>query len=763
MEKQFNLLIDTKRTGFNTVRGLKQGDNNSVLNITLVQNSIPFNLENCTVRINYKRPDNKIFLQMADIVNATEGKVKINILTKVLESVGEVKTDLSIFDTNNRKITSVTFNMFVEASVYTNDYLELEDLDVIQGIYVKENERINNEKIRVENEDIRKFNEELRQENENIRVNKEDERITQENERVESETIRQAKEKERVENEETRQANEEKRQSDEITRQANEEKRQSDEITRQQNEENRKQTQLDMQKVITNINEIEPYETSKTYNKLNRVTYNGSSYEAVKDVPINTPPTNTMYWICIAEKGKDGKGSGNMHTDVYDKNNDGIVDVAETANNVDWSNIQNKPDLSHANFDRKTYSELKVLKDSSQLKEGKRYILTDYRTKYRQPDTNVIKEMEVEELILTASSINTFEPIVYSSKYPQDTIWYDFDNNKCEDNTTPRNGFITRRHDTVDGNNCPQDWRTMLWARWRPDENQYYKNDVLTNYEVWTSGNAKMGVIYKAGNKLLVAKNTNVPSKVDDDNVFDIIYKDITIGMLRADKTKILSQTTDTLELKKGELHERLTFGDSCSKNVIGDCGLTPHNNVFGNSCYSNSFGNYCYSNSLGNNCSYNSFGNSCYSNSFGNYCYSNSLGNSCYSNSLGNGCSSNSFGNYCYSNSFGNYCNSNSFGNSCYSNSFGNYCYSNSLGNSCNSNSFGNSCYSNSFGNYCYSNSLGNSCDNIYVKDLRNKNMINLDIYSKNYTINIEKNNNGQYVFWYINSSNQPVYTPIP
>ncbi|NME95371.1 phage tail protein [Clostridium cochlearium] len=434
-----------------------------------------------------------------------------------------------------------------------------------------------------------------------------------------------------------------------------------------------------------------------------------------------------------------------------------------------------------ANFDRKTYSELKALKDSSQLKEGKRYILTDYRTKYRQPDTNVIKEMEVEELILTASSINTFEPIVYSSKYPQDTIWYDFDNNKCEDKTTPRNGFITRRYDHITGNNVPQDWRTMLWARWKPDVNQYYKNDVLTNYSVWTGGNAKMGVIYKAGNKLLVAKNTNVPSKIDDSDVFDTVYEDITIGTLRSDKTKILSQTTDKLELKKGELHERLTFGDSCSKNVIGECGSTLHNNVFGNNCYSNSFGNICYSNSFGNNCYSNSFGNICYSNSFGDSCHSNSLdtgcrsnsfgndcdanrfGNNCYSNSFGNNCDANSFGNNCYSNSFGNNCDANSFGNNCYSNSFGNNCYSNSFGDSCHSNSFGDSCTANSFDNNCRSNSFGDDCSTIHVKALRNKTMIGLDIYSKSYTINIEKNNDGKYVFWYINSSNQPVYTLIP
>lgn len=163
MDKPFNLLIDTKRTGFNAVRGLKQGDNNSILNVTLVQNSVPFNLTGLTVRINYKRPDNKLFLQMVNIENATEGKIKINILTKVLENAGEVKADLSLFDKDNRKITSATFSMFVDSSVYRNDYIDKEDLDLIQSIWVEEDKRIKQENIREKNEESRVSNESIRE------------------------------------------------------------------------------------------------------------------------------------------------------------------------------------------------------------------------------------------------------------------------------------------------------------------------------------------------------------------------------------------------------------------------------------------------------------------------------------------------------------------------------------------------------------------------------------------------------------------------
>ena len=161
------------------------------------------------------------------------------------------------------------------------------------------------------------------------------------------------------------------------------------------------------------------------------------------------------------------------------------------------------------------------------------------------------------------------------------------------------------------------------------------------------------------------------------------------------------------------------TFGADNHDNVIKYDGLAKI--VLGNGCYSNTFGNDCYSNTFGDNCRYNTFGNYCYSNTFGNGCNYNSFGNYCFSNIFGNNCNSNTFGNNCYSNTFGdacqyntfgNYCSSNTFGDNCNSNIFGNNCYSNTFGNNCNSNTFGNNCNFNVFGNGCYFNTFGNNCN---------------------------------------------------
>ncbi|NEZ46493.1 DUF2479 domain-containing protein [Clostridium niameyense] len=360
MEKQFNLIIDTKRNGFNAVRGFKQEENNTVIYITLVQNSIPFDLNGLTVRINFKRPDGQVLLQMADVVKADEGKVKVKILTKVLKLVGEVKADLSIFNEENEKITSALFTMFIDAPIYTNDYiLKKDEFDIIQRVWTSESERIKQEKERKENEtnrknteNIRARGEENRNKEEEKRVANEKQRCNDEKNRVKAETIREDsfnKLKQKTEENINIQnknigIQEEKIKSitkinEDITKA--EEERKNNELTRQEG-------YTEIKSNINNFSICEKYNSEKKYKKFNRVTFNGSFYECLKDC-INIEPTHIEYWICIAQKGKDGSGSGDMHTNIYDKNKNGKIDIAEVAESIEWDNIKNKPNIPDIN------------------------------------------------------------------------------------------------------------------------------------------------------------------------------------------------------------------------------------------------------------------------------------------------------------------------------------------------------------------------------------------------------------------------------
>ena len=49
------------------------------------------------------------------------------------------------------------------------------------------------------------------------------------------------------------------------------------------------------------------WNATQTYEKLNTVTYNGSSYIATKPVSAGILPTNTSYWQMIASKGDKGE------------------------------------------------------------------------------------------------------------------------------------------------------------------------------------------------------------------------------------------------------------------------------------------------------------------------------------------------------------------------------------------------------------------------------------------------------------------------
>jgi hypothetical protein len=246
------------------------------------------------------------------------------------------------------------------------------------------------------------------------------------------------------------------------------------------------------------------------------------------------------------------------------------------------------------------YEDLTAMRTDGELIAGQKYLLTDYRTIYRQDRGGGIyedKTSDVEPLILTAVSTNEFSQVAYSPSFPQDIIWYNFDNVLSPENTTlfyadteriskGFKGIIIRRIDTQKNINYSYDWRTMKW--WREG------NEVLTFADLATTYNIVSG-----------------------SNCYDNVF---------------------------GTNCYNSTFGNYCRRNTFGNyC----HSSTFGNDCHSNTFGNFCHRNTFSSDCYSNTFGTSCYGNTFSSYCYSNTFGTSCYGNT---------FSSYCYSNTFDNF-----------------------------------------------------------------------------------------------------------
>lgn len=126
------------------------------------------------------------------------------------------------------------------------------------------------------------------------------------------------------------------------------------------------------------------------------------------------------------------------------------------------------------NFVDILFADLVVKINAGTLEAGASYRITDYQTKHIVPNdtiTNIAAAVAmgatvaVEPLVVTTDSATTLRPQAFSPTNPNDIIWYDVTKVLCEDGTTARNGFITRRIDTSTNQDAPHDFRACYWLR----------------------------------------------------------------------------------------------------------------------------------------------------------------------------------------------------------------------------------------------------------------------------------------------------------
>lgn len=149
-----------------------------------------------------------------------------------------------------------------------------------------------------------------------------------------------------------------------------------------------------------------------------------------------------------------------------------LAKIDGTDYNTEWI------DAPDATFQESvTASELFSFIGASGLTPGKRYLISDFETRFYKLDGGVpIAGSEtgggVEGIIVTANTANTLSAVAESIVHPGDILYYDWD----ADNWTSDafysdggviisgwKGVITRRIDTVNNNNCTFDFRAMLY------------------------------------------------------------------------------------------------------------------------------------------------------------------------------------------------------------------------------------------------------------------------------------------------------------
>jgi len=132
-----------------------------------------------------------------------------------------------------------------------------------------------------------------------------------------------------------------------------------------------------------------------------------------------------------------------------------------------------------------TYTALKILVDAENLVSGQIYKITDYETTYLQPVTNIQTSSGViEQLLVTAISAMSFNPMCSSLLYTQDIVYYDINDN-TEGFTK---GKIYRRVTPTQYLDIVSDWRHIKYRRWKLNVttvwvsgNNYTKADIVTD------------------------------------------------------------------------------------------------------------------------------------------------------------------------------------------------------------------------------------------------------------------------------------------
>ena len=420
-------------------------------------------------------------------------------------------------------------------------------------------------------------------------------------------------------------------------------------------------------------------------------------------------------------------------------------------------------------MDYVTYSQLKELRDNSQLVPGKQYRITDYVTTTTLANTQSAGHQF--DVIVTADSYNTFNEVARAIQHQGDTyfsdsdlnawqIWYCFDNDKERFPWAKTDSKkITVMLDTValTGEYIgTYTFEGTTYHKW----DTLYEGMVVSLLTISDSPNVGDTIVGLAIISLGVAELAPLPitnvQEGGNDEGYGVIYRMIdehnndlpydfkniqfvrklTNGVLDLDNgTDEFVFTFNVFDEDSGAHYDH-SLGEVCYGNIIKKSSYGLNNivflnvmqedyknsiaNIFGDECFnmtfgsnavSNIFGVFCHENTFEEESTYNTFGRFCYGNTFGGECYNNKFGDDCRSSTFGKSFANNIIGNNCYDNTFGDYCYYNTFGVSCFNNTFGNHCENNTFRSECYGNTFGASCQYNTFGDICLAIHFGNSC----------------------------------------------------
>lgn len=125
MAKTYNTLTIEVKEDITDIITAKQDDTQSrYLDVYLQDDGQPINLTGQEVRIYGKKQDGKSFFNNGEITNATQGRCQFELTNQALAVAGKLQVEISIWQNNERILTTQTFLINVIPKIRNDDAIE---------------------------------------------------------------------------------------------------------------------------------------------------------------------------------------------------------------------------------------------------------------------------------------------------------------------------------------------------------------------------------------------------------------------------------------------------------------------------------------------------------------------------------------------------------------------------------------------------------------------------------------------------------------
>lgn len=125
MAKTYNTLTIEVKEDITDIITAKQDDTQSrYLDVYLQDDGQPINLTGQEVRIYGKKQDGKSFFNNGEITNATQGRCQFELTNQALAVAGKLQVEISIWQNNERILTTQTFLINVMPKIRNDDAIE---------------------------------------------------------------------------------------------------------------------------------------------------------------------------------------------------------------------------------------------------------------------------------------------------------------------------------------------------------------------------------------------------------------------------------------------------------------------------------------------------------------------------------------------------------------------------------------------------------------------------------------------------------------